>query len=168
MLFRSQWTGSGFQIPDLTSSVSNRYAVTFPKASTPAGSYLQFAVGRFTGSAITTNADIIIGFWAKPDTFAQAPASEVYNIFSLGLNPDASNYPGIAIYKPINTYDLIIRAADSVNNTAVSTLQIAGLLDGGGGSQATQYIPQWHHYGFVVQKASSTSVTLRADRKSHV
>ena len=66
---------SGFQIPDLTSSVSNRYAVTFPKTSTPAGGYLQFAVGRFTGSAITTNADIIIGFWAKPDNFSQNPIS---------------------------------------------------------------------------------------------
>ena len=101
-------------------------------------------------------------FRSKPDNFSQNPISEVYNIFSLGLNPDASNYPGIAIYKPSNTYDLLIRAADSVNNTAVTTLQVAGMLDGGGGSQATQYIPQWHHYGFIVQKASSTSVAIRA------
>lgn len=158
--FTIQWTGSGFQTPDLTSSVSNRYALTFPKTAAAAGSYLTFARGRFTGSALTTNADIIFGTWLKPNAFAQTPSSEVYGIFSLGVSPDATHTPGIVFYKPANSQDLKVNAIDSAN-TATTTLNMSSAMDGGGGTLATQYIPQWHHYGFVIKRPTSTSMVIR-------
>lgn len=164
--FTLQWTGSGFYTPDLTSSVSNRYSAVFPKTNMAAGSYMTFAVGRFTGSALTTNADIIFGTWLKPDTFAQSPFSEVYGIFSLGVNGDATHGPGITFYKPSNSNDLLIRAVDSANST-VGTLTMSGAMDGGGGAQATQYIPQWHHYGFVI-KRTGTFMSLRAYKDGQI
>lgn len=164
--FNLEWTGSGFQTPDLTSSVSNRYALTFPK-NTSNGSCMTFAVGRFTGSALTTNADIIFGTWVKGDSFTNTPTNEIYGIYSLGLGPSATTGPGIRFVKPSNSNNLQVLLVDSANSTTSSHI-MTNAFDGGGGSLATQYIPQWHHYGFVVRKTSSTVIEIRGYKDGQI
>ena len=154
--FQIDWTGSGIQTVDSSSGViRNRYAATFPKES-----YLTFAPGMFTGSStLTGSKDIVLGFWARADYDVDDTLRGLITIGDAG----AGNQ-GLVVNKVSATQDLRIVYRDSNGNANLFTA--TNILQGGGTGAPTtaKLVPQWHHYGWVIRRTSTTGYNVAAYR----
>lgn len=150
--FRLEWTGSGIYTVDSSSNVPfNQYAVTFPKDAT-SGSYMTFEKGMLSSSAtLAANKDVIISFWAKFDPVSTDGVTR--NILGIGNNGGHE----LRVSRVASTNDLRLNFVDNVG--AISSAPTATEILMGGGTfspTAVTYIPQWHHYGIVLNKISTT------------
>lgn len=150
--FRLEWTGSGIYTVDSSSNVPlNQYAVTFPKDAT-SGSYMTFEKGMLSSSStLSADKDIIISFWGKFDPVSTDAVTR--NILGIGNNGGHE----LRVSRVSSTNDLRLNFVDNVG--AISSAPTAtDILMGGGtfSSTANTYIPQWHHYGIVLNKISTT------------
>lgn len=149
--FAIEWTGSGFYDPGPQyGTINNQYALTLPKDSTT-GSYMTFAVGALTSSAVIgENKDIAIGFWGKPDLYeASAPEGPVIGIGEINGGQTISIVRKASPSTGDNSFRIYYR--DSSGSVSALSLTSTDIVVGG---QITvdRYPPQWHHYGFVIEK----------------